>query len=98
MYAVGDRDLLALSGVEVLPKVAADPRSEGALQILDRGMLDAADRSEPGQQALRAARPDTGNVDEFGGEGPLAAALPMAGDGEAVGLVPGLPEHEVRRV
>src|SRR5688572_12817289 len=68
-------------------------------QILERGALDRAGRSEVHQQRPLAPRADAGNLVERTRRHALRALLAMGADGKAVGLVAqALEIEEGRRV
>src|SRR6266508_1477302 len=72
------------------------PQSGGGLQLLDGGRPEAGNRTEPLQQGPLAGGPDPWDVVELGVQGALRPFLPVIGDGEAVGLVPDVLQHEQR--
>ena len=78
---------LRLPGVEMLPEVAAEARTDRPLELVDCGPLHAADRTEPLDQRRAAAGPDSRDVEQLAGQGPLAAPLAVPGDGETVGRI-----------
>ena len=78
--------------------MASQPRPEGALELLDRGPLNTAHRTEAVEQGTRASRTDPRQGEELRRQGPLAPARSVAADRKTMGLVSNLSQNKVRRI
>ena len=65
------------------------------MQLLDRGLLDAAHRAEAAEQRPRAPRADARHRQELRSQSFLSPPRAVAAHGKSVGLVAGFAEHEV---